>query len=157
MGDLLTLNVGGVRTIYGTNTKGGMGGGGSAYRLTEIEPNSNLWRTASCTPFLRLGSDQGWAPMTGLTADAAGNLYGTTNKGGLGCGTVFKLSPANTALHNRNPTISGHTLSSTASMNPSRMAASPPAALYSIKLETCMARRSGGASTTPATVYEIIP
>src|ERR1017187_6281294 len=47
-------------------------------------------------------------------------------------------------------TISGHTLSSTASIHPIRTAASPPAALYSIKLETCMARRNGGATTPTA-------
>ena len=42
--------------------------------------------------------DGGW-PYAGLTMDKAGNLYGTTNVGGiygcaynLGCGTVFKLS-----------------------------------------------------------------
>ena len=95
MGDLLTLNVGGVRTIYGTTSKGGVGGGGTAYRLTEIQPNSDLWRVSVLHSFSSTtGSDQGWAPMTGLTADAAGNLYGTTSSGGLGCGTVYKLSPA---------------------------------------------------------------
>jgi uncharacterized repeat protein (TIGR03803 family) len=39
-------------------------------------------------------------PMAGLTMDAAGNLYGTTTRGGgpfcfgqFGCGTVFEVSP----------------------------------------------------------------
>jgi uncharacterized repeat protein (TIGR03803 family) len=44
--------------------------------------------------------DDGLLPQTGLTMDAAGNLYGTTAEGGnyrggycsSGCGTVFKLS-----------------------------------------------------------------
>src|SRR6516164_6791975 len=43
-------------------------------------------------------------PYAGLIRDAAGNLYGTTSAGGtngsacfgLGCGTVFKLSPGGT-------------------------------------------------------------
>jgi uncharacterized repeat protein (TIGR03803 family) len=89
MGDLLTLNVGGVRTIYGTTSKGGVGGGGTAYRLTEIRPNSDLWRVSVLHSF-----STGSGPMAGLTADSAGDLYGTTYSGGqAGCGTVFKLSP----------------------------------------------------------------
>jgi uncharacterized repeat protein (TIGR03803 family) len=46
------------------------------------------------------GGSDGGGPMSGLTFDAAGNLYGTTYFGGLacaesqyGCGTVFELSP----------------------------------------------------------------
>jgi uncharacterized repeat protein (TIGR03803 family) len=95
MGDLLTLYVGGVRIIYGTTSAGGAGGGGAVYRLTEIEPNSDRWRTTVLHHFTS-GSEEGWTPMAGLTADAAGNLYGTTYSGGQdgrGCGTVFKLSP----------------------------------------------------------------
>jgi uncharacterized repeat protein (TIGR03803 family) len=95
MGDLLTLYVGGVRIIYGTTSAGGAGGGGAVYRLTEIQPNSDQWRISVLHSFSS-GSDEGWAPMAGLTADAAGNLYGTTYSGGQdgrGCGTVFKLSP----------------------------------------------------------------
>ncbi|HUM06983.1 MAG TPA: choice-of-anchor tandem repeat GloVer-containing protein [Terriglobales bacterium] len=98
IGDLLTLYVDGVRTIYGTTSTGGTGGGGAVYRLTEIEPNSDRWRTTILHSFTT-GSEEGWTPMAGLTADAAGNLYGTTYKGGLpdsNCGTVFKLSPGKT-------------------------------------------------------------
>jgi uncharacterized repeat protein (TIGR03803 family) len=45
------------------------------------------------------GGSDGDTPMAGMIADAAGNLYGTTSKGGgstnctSGCGTVFELSP----------------------------------------------------------------
>ncbi|MEI9931508.1 MAG: choice-of-anchor tandem repeat GloVer-containing protein [Rhizomicrobium sp.] len=48
-------------------------------------------------------SDDGCVPFASLTFDTAGNLFGTTNKGGgggeggtfcfNGCGTVFELSP----------------------------------------------------------------
>jgi len=38
------------------------------------------------------GSDGGY-PLWNLTFDGAGNLYGTTQGGGLGYGTVFELSP----------------------------------------------------------------
>jgi len=45
------------------------------------------------------GDAEGWAPSGGLVADTAGNLYGTTYRGGpksgggRDCGTVFRLSP----------------------------------------------------------------
>jgi uncharacterized repeat protein (TIGR03803 family) len=44
-----------------------------------------------------LGAPDGVSPNAGLVADAAGNLYGTTVRGGTNsscsCGTVFELSP----------------------------------------------------------------
>ena len=46
------------------------------------------------------GAPDGAGPMSDLTMDAAGNLYGTTSSGGAGtacnggCGTVFELTPA---------------------------------------------------------------
>jgi uncharacterized repeat protein (TIGR03803 family) len=49
-------------------------------------------------------------PFTGLTRDAAGNFYGTTDSGGsgcfFGCGVVFKLAPNGheTVLHTFNET-----------------------------------------------------
>src|SRR3954462_8229872 len=39
------------------------------------------------------GGADGGKPNARLTLDAAGNLYGTTEGGGLGFGIVFKLSP----------------------------------------------------------------
>jgi uncharacterized repeat protein (TIGR03803 family) len=39
------------------------------------------------------GSD-GNSPISNLVRDAAGNLYGTTSEGGLGSGTIFKLTPS---------------------------------------------------------------
>ncbi len=39
------------------------------------------------------GGSDGGSPQSRLTFDSAGNLYGTTNSGGLGYGTVFELSP----------------------------------------------------------------
>src|ERR1700735_886645 len=42
------------------------------------------------------GKTDGSDPESGLVADAAGNLYGTTYKGGgiCNCGTAFELSPS---------------------------------------------------------------
>jgi uncharacterized repeat protein (TIGR03803 family) len=95
VGDLLAVYVGGVRTMYGTTSAGGAKGGGTVYRLTEIEPNSDRWTFTVLFAFSQ-GGPKGWAPRAGLAMDAAGNLYGTTSHGGntgSDCGTVFKLSP----------------------------------------------------------------
>jgi uncharacterized repeat protein (TIGR03803 family) len=43
------------------------------------------------------GGSDGANPETGLTIDAAGNLYGTTSAGGVGYGTVFKLAHQNSS------------------------------------------------------------
>ena len=96
VGDLLAVYVGGVRTMYGTTSAGGAHGGGTVYRLTEIEPNSDRWNLTVLFAFSQ-GGPKGWAPRAGLVMDVGGNLYGTTFHGGntgSDCGTVFKLSPA---------------------------------------------------------------
>src|SRR3984957_17209410 len=47
------------------------------------------------------GGTDGSLPNGGLILDSAGNLYGTTNEGGLGTGVVYKLDPSGqeTVLH----------------------------------------------------------
>jgi len=40
------------------------------------------------------GGADGSLPNDGLIVDSAGNLYGTTNEGGLGAGVVYKLDPS---------------------------------------------------------------
>ena len=91
MGDLLAMYVANVRTMYGTTSSGGKGGGGTVYRLREREPNSERWQLRVLHSFS--GAD-GRMPLAGLSADSTGNLYGTTSEGGeWNCGTVFKLSP----------------------------------------------------------------
>jgi uncharacterized repeat protein (TIGR03803 family) len=41
------------------------------------------------------GGNDGINPSTGLIADSAGNLFGTTSDGGsMGCGVVYKLKPS---------------------------------------------------------------
>lgn len=49
---------------------------------------------ASEKVILRFNQTLGSSPLSGLTSDSAGNLYGTTGGGGeAGCGTLFELSP----------------------------------------------------------------
>ncbi len=90
--------------LYGTTMFGGTcpsdGGCGTVFRLAPDGTETVLYAFK--------GNDDGFVPSAGLIMDAAGNLFGTTSKGGgtgcvdhEGCGTVFKLAPdgTETVLH----------------------------------------------------------
>jgi uncharacterized repeat protein (TIGR03803 family) len=91
--------------LYGTTFGGGTYGGGTVFELTPAA--GGTWTEQVLHNFqIGTGAD-GHGPYAGLTFDATGNLYGTTNEGGTyGVGTVFKLTPAaggtwtETVLHN---------------------------------------------------------
>jgi uncharacterized repeat protein (TIGR03803 family) len=99
---------------------------GNFYGATDFGGNTNCRSTLGCGTVFRLaggggetvlyefcslgGCTDGSHPEAGLARDGAGNLYGTTQRGGIvqgdvcqtdGCGTVFKLSPdgTETVLH----------------------------------------------------------
>jgi uncharacterized repeat protein (TIGR03803 family) len=85
----------GAGNLYGTTVSGGASGVGVVFKLT---PTGTYTVLHSFTG----GADGGY-PLAGLIRDGAGNLYGTTNLGGLGvckvngeskgCGVVFRLAP----------------------------------------------------------------
>ena len=84
--------------LYGTTHDGGTYaisgiGGGTVFRLTTAAGGG--WTYATIHEFGR-AKKGAQRPLAGLTFDAAGNLYGTTEIGGTGacdggCGTVFEL------------------------------------------------------------------
>jgi uncharacterized repeat protein (TIGR03803 family) len=81
--------------LYGTTGSGGAFGYGNVFKLT---PHTNgSWTEHVLHQFP--GGKQGAQPAAGLTHDAAGNLYGTTDYGGnpsncsSGCGVAFELTP----------------------------------------------------------------
>ncbi len=88
--------------LYGTTQVGGASNQGVVFKL---DPSGNVTLLHSFAGPPHDGTD----PLGGVTRDAAGNLYGTTNLGGivsractnLGCGIVYKLDPAGnlTVLH----------------------------------------------------------
>jgi uncharacterized repeat protein (TIGR03803 family) len=89
--------------FYGTAEEGGASGWGIVFKIT---PAGKLTTLASfCLP----GCADGSSPHAGLVQATDGNFYGTTYYGGtnctsnfnLGCGTVFKVTPAGklTTLH----------------------------------------------------------
>ncbi|HVO81050.1 MAG TPA: choice-of-anchor tandem repeat GloVer-containing protein [Terriglobales bacterium] len=85
--------------LYGTGWAGGAFNDGIVFKIDPAGEETVLYSFS--------GHSDGGAPMAGLIRDAAGNLYGTTEGGGLnncfgtGCGVVFKLDPTGkeTVLH----------------------------------------------------------
>jgi uncharacterized repeat protein (TIGR03803 family) len=87
----------GAAAFYGTATGGGnavgTAGDGVVFKLT---PSAQGYTESVLHAFQ--DGDDGAMPWGGLTADATGALYGTTNGGGStacsgGCGTVFRIRP----------------------------------------------------------------
>jgi uncharacterized repeat protein (TIGR03803 family) len=85
--------------VYGTTFNGGANALGSVYKLTPV--SSGVWIE---TVLYNFNGNDGAFPVATLTFDHSGNLYGTTQLGGLGicstsggqslgCGVVFKLTP----------------------------------------------------------------
>ena len=73
--------------LYGTTYAGGLDNVGTVFKL---DPDTNTLTTLVEFDVLFVN---GFQPLGGLIADAAGNLYGTTSGGGVtGQGTVFQLS-----------------------------------------------------------------
>ncbi len=85
--------------LYGTTYHGGSGDNGTVFRLT---PPNRTCATSFCdwsaTALYRFaGSPDGSVPMGGVVFDQAGNLYGSTQYGGLGQhnpGTIYQLTPS---------------------------------------------------------------
>ena len=70
---------------------GGLGLCGTVFELT---PNANgtVWTESTLYSFV--DASTGWNPFSGVILDAAGNLVGTTENGGIALqGTVFEITP----------------------------------------------------------------
>jgi len=75
--------------FYGTTYYGGANGIGAVYELSPRQTGE--WAETVIYSFQN--RNDGNSPISNLVSDAVGNLYGTTSEGGLGSGTIFKLSP----------------------------------------------------------------
>ncbi len=75
--------------LYGTTLFGGIGNVGVVYKVDANGHQTVLYSFTGPYP-------DGSLPNAGLTLDAAGNLYGTTNRGGTHSdgGTIFKIDPS---------------------------------------------------------------
>ncbi len=83
--------------LYGTASYGGKNLGGVVFQLT---PGSGTWTQSLLQLFSKTLSTN--TPVSSLSLDASGNLYGTTSAGGTsasgcksGCGGVFELIKKN--------------------------------------------------------------
>ena len=84
--------------LYGTANGGGAYGKGGVFQLARSQSG---WTYTLLNSFS--GSPDGDSPVTGVTLDSAGNVYGTTLAGGTGsgsgcgnggCGTAYEVSPS---------------------------------------------------------------
>jgi uncharacterized repeat protein (TIGR03803 family) len=78
--------------LYGTTEIGGEYGWGTVFKLTPPLGPHHPWSQTVLYSFN--GGADGAYPSAGLIADASGALYGTASLGGIGYGTVFKLTPS---------------------------------------------------------------
>jgi len=79
--------------LYGTTYSGGTYAGGTVYKATLSGGTWNVSVIYSFNP--SVGADDGYWPLGKVVLDSAGNLYGTTSRGGAyDDGTVFELSPS---------------------------------------------------------------
>jgi uncharacterized repeat protein (TIGR03803 family) len=83
--------------LYGTTTQNEIQPGGSAFQLAPQADGS--WKFTQLHKFAGKNGDGSWASGA-LVTDSQGNLYGTTQVGGIynktcptGCGIVFQLKP----------------------------------------------------------------
>jgi uncharacterized repeat protein (TIGR03803 family) len=87
--------------VYGTTIYGGANtsqcdgaGCGVVYKLSPPLNGIGLWTQTILYSFCsQANCVDGANPQAGVILDSAGNLYGTTELGGIGGGTVFELSP----------------------------------------------------------------
>lgn len=82
----------GAGNLYGMTYQGGAGAGAGYGTVFKLDASNNY----ALATLASLSNTTGYYPLGGVTADAAGNLYGTTFFGGAGnYGTVFKLDASN--------------------------------------------------------------
>ena len=98
--------------LYGTTITGGPfgacgsdGGCGTAFRMSTGGTLTTIYNFCA-----QLNCPDGYSPYGGLVQGTDGSLYGTTSFGGLGFGTVFKITAPGklTVLHSFNFTDGGH-------------------------------------------------
>jgi uncharacterized repeat protein (TIGR03803 family) len=81
--------------LYGTTTFGGPNSVGTVFQL--MPKPGGAWVEKVLYSFKQNYTRDGFYPNAGVVMDSSGNLYGTTQQGGLtNAGTVFKLTPTAT-------------------------------------------------------------
>jgi uncharacterized repeat protein (TIGR03803 family) len=123
--------------LYGTTVFGGAYGNGTVYEATR---SGSSWNVSVLYSF------EDGTPISGLTLDSAGNLYGTANGGANGLGMVFELSPSG----------EGWTETTLYSFTGGSDGCDPTAGLVFDRAGNLYGA-TGALSCTPQTVFELSP
>jgi uncharacterized repeat protein (TIGR03803 family) len=131
--------------LFGVTTYGGTSGYGTVFELIR---NGNVYANAP-TILVNFNGMNGQAPVGGLLIDAAGNLFGTTSKGGAAQdGTVFEVS--NTASG-----YAGTPLTLASFTGTGGMGATPESALTADAAGDLFATTNYGGANDYGTVFEV--
>ena len=79
--------------FYGTTAFGGANDTGAIFKITA---NGVFTLLHSFAPDVSFQNEDGEDPVSGLVVGADGNLYGTTEIGAYGGGTIFRITPSGT-------------------------------------------------------------
>lgn len=146
----LTMDASG--NLYGVAAVGGTYNAGTVF---ELSPAAGSWTFSILHQFY--GGKDGDGALAGLTFDAAGNLYGTTNSGGgsssrcrAGCGVVYELSPAGNGAWTENILHNFITNDNDGTFPDSRLSIDAAGNLYGTTF-------SGGGPLNAGTVFELMP
>lgn len=125
---------------------------GSGYGVVfEMTPSEGGWLYQVIYTFT--GGPDGAYPIATLLLDSAGNLYGSTESGGLpgcggfGCGTIFKLSPSG----------SGWTKTTLYSFHDGTDGSAPSGGLIADNAGNLYGATGGSDSNLGGTVFELTP
>jgi len=77
--------------LFGTTANGGANGGGTVFEIAKTSTGYSTPTTLASFKY-----PNGSTPYAGLISDAAGDLFGTTEFGGAGHGTVFEIAKTST-------------------------------------------------------------
>jgi len=102
--------------LYGTTNTGGGGGVSNTFcdngcgSVFKLAPNGDGTYTESVIHSFpgTKGNTDGRNPVGGMVLDSAGNLWGSTQAGGNGNGTVFELTPNSDGTYHREHTLYVH-------------------------------------------------
>ena len=131
--------------LYGTTQSGGLNNAGIVFQLHKTI--SGIWIENILYNFTGLAD--GGTPLAGLIFDSAGNLYGTTSKGGsIGRGTVFELTPNG---------LGGYTESVLYSFASGSDGATPSAKVVFDSAGNLYGTTSTGGTGSVGTVFELSP
>lgn len=95
-----SLTIDATGNLYGTTYQGGTANLGTVFKLSPPPTAGGAWTETVLHSFQ--GGSDGRNPYGGVTFDKSGNLFGTTQQGGLylcterriSCGTIYQLTPS---------------------------------------------------------------